>query len=450
MLQLQQALQRHPELADSLRKKYPAALIDEFQDTDPVQYDIFCRIYRQANAEESAVFLVGDPKQAIYGFRGGDIYTYLKAKSDIAPQNQFTLDTNYRSAPALIDAYNALYAISENPFQDEQINYVRVKAGLKEDAGLGENVNAPLRFWRCTPETDEQNNVIGGLPAVKESIADAVAADVATLLNSRTTVNRHPVSGADIAILVRSHAQAGLIKSALNARGVASVQSANESIFNTHEAGEMQRLLRAIIEPQQEDNVRQALATEMLGCRADDLIRFEQHPEDWENKLAQIHQWRQRWILHGFLPMMRALMREESVHQRLLAYDDGERRISNLLQLTELIHHASRQQSLGLEEALRWLRLQQERPGNKESELRLESDENLVKIVTIHKSKGLEYPFVYCPFVGLDKAVVKDNVFTFYKDRRACLEIGSPDAAQHKAIKLQEERRNRRVCYTSP
>ncbi len=446
LLQLQQALQGHPELAGSLRTKFPVALIDEFQDTDPVQYAIFHRIYRQTqdsrtNNEDakSAVFMVGDPKQAIYGFRGGDIYTYLKAKADIARKKQFTLDTNYRSAPALIDAYNALYAIADMPFRDDQIDYVRVNSGLKGDAGLGEHQHAPLRFWRFIPETNEQKDATGGIAAVKETIADVVAGDVCALLNSYTTVNGRRVSGADVAILVRSHTQADLIKTALNSRGIASVQSGNQSIFNTHEAVEIQWLLSAIIEPQQEDIVRRALTTDMLAYRADDFIRFEQLPEEWENKLASFYQWRQHWLDHGFLPMMRDMMHEESVYQRLLAHDDGERRVTNLLQLVELMHHASRQQSLGMEEVLRWLTLQQQNAANKESELRLESDENLVKIVTIHKSKGLEYPFVYCPFVGLDKVRKQSGLFIFNKDGKACLEVGSPDVEQHKAIKQQED-----------
>ncbi len=420
LLQLQQALRQHPRLAGALRDKYPAALIDEFQDTDPVQYDIFSRIYNAA--EKSTVFFVGDPKQAIYSFRGGDIYTYLKAKSDTDKNRHATLDTNWRSHPDLIAAFNALYGACENPFQDDNIDYVQVKSGLKEHQGIaGKTDKTPLRFWQFIPETDDKGAVIGGMDSIKSCIADAVAGDITRLLNSDANINGKPVSGADIAVLVRSHTQGDLIKAALNARGIASVQSSNENIFKTHECVEMQRLLTAIIEPQQEDNVRRALVTDMLGYRADDLIRFEQEPDAWEGKLVAMQNWHQRWKQDGFLPMMRSLMRDESVHQRLLAYDDGERRITNLLQLAELIHRATRQQSLGMEEVLRWLRQQQQNTSQSESELRLESDENLVKIVTIHKSKGLEYPMVYCPFVGLNGTAFKEKVFTFYEDGQPCL-----------------------------
>jgi exodeoxyribonuclease V beta subunit len=441
LLQLQQALQNNPKLAHQLNNKYKAALIDEFQDTDPVQYEIFSRIYQ--GAKDSVVFLVGDPKQAIYSFRGGDIYTYLKAKSDTNQENHATLDTNWRSHPDLIKAFNALYGACDNPFQDEGIDYVQVKAGLECDQGIAAGTDntdkTPLRFWQYYPETDEKGEVIGGMEAIREAIAESLAGEIAQRLNSDSTINGKPVSGADIAILVRSHTQGDLIKAALNARGIASVQSSNQSIFQTHEAAEMQRLLTAIIEPQQEDNVRRALVTDMLGCQAEDLIRFENDSSAWENNLLAMQRWQQCWKQDGFLPMMRQLMREASVHQRLLAYDDGERRVTNIVQLAELIHHASRQQSLGMEEVLRWLRQQQENAGQKESELRLESDENLVKIVTIHKSKGLEYPIVYCPFVGLNNRPNQDKVYTFYKDGKPSLEIGSPEAEEHKKIKTREE-----------
>ncbi len=439
LLLLQQALQNHNKLADSLRNQYQAALIDEFQDTDPVQYDIFSKIYK--GQKNHAVFLVGDPKQAIYSFRGGDIYTYLKAKSDTDTNNHATLKTNWRSHPDLIKALNALYGACDNPFQDQGIHYVQVKAGLKDDQGIAGNADkTPLRFWQYVPETDDKGAVIGGMAAIKTAIAESVAGNITQLLNSDTTINGKPVNGADIAILVRSHSQGDLIKSALNARAIASVQSSNQSIFQTHEAIEMQRLLTAIIEPQQEDNVRRALVTELLGYQADDLIRFENDSSEWENRLVAMQNWHQRWKQDGFLPMMRQLMQEESIHQRLLAYDDGERRITNLLQLAELIHRATKQQSLGMEEVLRWLCQQQENTSQSETELRLESDENLVKIVTIHKSKGLEYPIVYCPFVSLNGTTFKDKVYSFYKEGKPCLEVGSPDAKEHKDIKIAEER----------
>lgn len=449
LLQLQAALKQPAANSDSglasdLRKKYKVAMIDEFQDTDPIQYDIFTSIYGlddTSKTQENAVFFVGDPKQAIYSFRGGDIHTYIKAKHDTPLENHYTLNTNYRSHPDLIMAYNTLYAYSDNPFKDADIKYEEVGAGKKDLSDLQtHDQRKPLLFWECIPEVNEKGAPVGGMDQVKKTIANSVAGDIAELMNKETKVENELITGGDIAVLVRSHSQGGLIKKALGARGIASVQSSKDSIFETHEANEMWRLLTAIVEPQREDDVRRALVTELMGYRAQDLICFEQNGDAWEEILLSMQNWHYQWKQQGFLPMMRSLMKSESVHQRMLAYDDGDRRLTNILQLSELIHQATRQQSLGLEEVLRWLRQQQDSSNLQDSELRLESDENLVKIVTIHKSKGLEYPIVYCPFIGLSGKAFSNSIYTFYKDDKSCLEIGSADEAEHKEIKREEEK----------
>ena len=358
LLQMQQALKAHPQLAVDLSRKYPAALIDEFQDTDPIQYDIFSAIY--ASEKEQTVFLVGDPKQAIYSFRGGDIHTYLKAKSETSDDNHYTLNKNWRSHPELISSFNSLYSISKNPFKDEGIKYVQVTSGDKNTAELvSENISKPLNFWQF--ETDEDKPTAD---SIRKQIANAVAGDIASLLNqainAEARIGDAAISGGDIAILVRSHTQADVIKSALNARGVASVQSSKESIYDTHEAAEMLRLLTAIVSPQKEDVIRRALVTEMMGRQAEDLIRFQSDSEAWETVLMDMQNYHHQWNKQGFMPMMRSLMKVENIHQRLMEYDDGERRLSNILQLSELIHHTSRRQMLGMAEVLRWLKKQQE------------------------------------------------------------------------------------------
>ena len=437
LLQMQQALKAHPQLAIDLSRKYPAALIDEFQDTDPIQYDIFSAIH--ASQKDQMVFLVGDPKQAIYSFRGGDIHTYLKAKADTSEEKHYTLNKNWRSHPELISAFNSLYSISKNPFKDEGIKYVQVTSGDKNTAELvRQNNSEPLNFWQYEAGEDKPT-----ADSIRKQIASAVAGDIASLLNQATNrqakIGDAAISGRDIAILVRSHTQADVIKSALNARGVASVQSSKESIYDTHEAAEMLRLLTAIVSPQREDEIRRALVTEMMGRQAEDLIRFQTDSEAWEDVLMKMQNYHHQWNKQGFMPMMRSLMKAENLHQRLMDYDNGERRLSNILQLSELIHHTSRQQMLGMAEVLRWLKKQQENASSYETELRLESDENLVKIVTIHKSKGLEYPIVYCPFVGMSGSGRSDKIYTFYKDKQSYLEIGSADSDEHKALKAAEE-----------
>lgn len=445
LLNLQQALNNQPDLASVLNKKYRVALIDEFQDTDPVQYDIFSRIYK--HAQGTAMFLVGDPKQAIYRFRGGDIHTYLEAKKDTLKGNCYTIKTNWRSHPKLITALNTLYDNGNDCFKEDHINYIEVDSGLKTSVDHAVyQTSAPLQFWECIPELDDKGSPIGGLEGVKKSISDAIAGDIAQRLNDK----KQGLIGSDIAILVRSHNQGTLIKDALNARNIASVQSSKDSIFETHEASELLRVLIAIVEPQQEDPVRRALVTELLGFNADDLTQFEKQTDIWEKQLAQFQHWHYAWKEQGFLPMFNTLVSHQNIHQRLLSFADGERRLTNLLQLSELIHHATKKHALSMEEVLRWLRQQQENTHHKESELRLESDDKLVKIVTIWKAKGLEYPIVYCPFVGLNRPDFKESVFSFYQNNQACLEIGSKDFDEHKAIKtLEEDAEETRLLYVA-
>ena len=176
-----------------------------------------------------------------------------------------------------------------------------------------------------------------------------------------------------------------------------------------------------------------------MGYQGEDLIALENESNAWEDILLAMQNWHQQWKKHGFLPMLRSLMKAENTHQRILQYANGERRISNILQLSELIHQAARNKMLGMSETLQWLQKQRLNANSKETELRLESDEDLVKIVTIHKSKGLEYPIVYCPYIGMSSKAAGDNIFTFHKDGKAYLEIGSGEQDEHKAIKREEE-----------
>jgi exodeoxyribonuclease V beta subunit len=388
------------------------------------------------------VFFVGDPKQAIYSFRGGDIHTYLKAKNDAS--QQYTLDKNWRSHPDLISAFNALYKSSDNPFMDTGIQYQAVSAGDRvTDKLITPDERSPLSFWNYVPsEMREEDKP--KIDDIRGDIANAVAGDIAALLNAsnkgKAMIGDTPIMGGDIAILIRSHSQGDMIKRALNNRGIASVQSSKDSIYETHESVDILHLLTAIVEPQREDEVRRALVTELLGYQAEDLLAFDDDSNAWEDVLLKMQNWHFQWKNQGFLPMMRSLMVSQQVHQRLLSYDDGERRLTNMLHLAELIHHQSKQKSLGMEEVLRWLQQQQDNKNAGERELRLESDENLVKIVTIHKSKGLEYSIVYLPFIGMSGASFKDSIYSFYKDDKACLEIGSSEGVEHKKIKVAEEK----------
>lgn len=452
LLQLQSALANNNALAGVLTDKYQVAMIDEFQDTDPVQYDVFQRIY--GNNESSTVFFVGDPKQAIYSFRGADIYTYLKASEDT--QHQYTLDTNWRSHPHLIKALNLLFSQSDTPFYDKNIEYFPVNAGQSDKNSLNTpDKRAPLRLWEIVDTAGKKKSEI------MADIADLVADDITHLLiagdNGKATIANRTLEGGDIAVLVRSHIQGQQIKEALTKRGVACVQSAKESIFETHEADELHNLLLAIAQPSQEDQVRRALVSDFFAYRGEDLLDFDQDTNAWDTKLKAFQNWHQLWLKQGFIPMMRHLMRDEEVQKNLLCYHNGERRLTNLLHLSELIHSESRQNSRGMEGTIRWLQQQAKQTtlSSDSLQLRLESDDKLVKIVTVHKSKGLEYGLVYCPYLWADsiKSSASDAALMFHADDEAhtpCLDIGSPQRDTHlKLLEQEAYAENMRLLYVA-
>ncbi|HPQ97517.1 MAG TPA: 3'-5' exonuclease, partial [Thiolinea sp.] len=345
----------------------------------------------------------GDPKQAIYSFRGADIHTYLQAANAVAPERQYTLDRNFRSSPELINALNTLFEQAPDPFRNQhRIGYEHVQCGgtvknrLRTPAPM-----APLRIW----DWDRLDETINAT-TVMQKVAQAVADDIARLLQlgqqGKARIGKHPVSSGDFAVLVRSHRQGRLIKQALQHNGIASVQKSPIGIFETDEATELRLVLTAVAEGSHTGRIHRAWVTELMGGTAQDLLDFEHHPERFDQVLEHFLQLQQLWQEHGIMRMLRSWMQHFQVRENLLRYVDGERRLTNLLHLAEILHRESRTESLGMHATLRWLRqrAQASRSSTDEDhQLRLESDEHLVQIVTIHKSKGLQYPLVYCPFL---------------------------------------------------
>jgi len=406
LLNLERALhsERGAGLAAALRERYSAALIDEFQDTDPVQYRILRAIYRDSGLP---VFLVGDPKQSIYSFRGADIYAYLQGRRDAA--HHHALDVNWRSDGPLLAAVNRLFERNDAPFLIPEIPFTPSEPapgsrGLLEIEG--EN-GAPLEFWLLPGE--------GGKPLRKEvaveTAASATAAEIARLLGlgaqgkarigvaQNGTLRKRPLAGGDIAVLVRKHHQARAVGAALRRLGIASVERGGDSVYATHEAEELQRLLAAIAEPGREPLIRAALATDMMGHSGNTLYALATDEARWERTVERFRAAHTEWREHGFMRMARGVLRDFDVLERLLAYADGERRVTNLLHLLELLHREAGTD--GIAPALEWLAEKRRAPGScsEEELLRLESDENLVKILTVHAAKGLEFPLVFCPFV---------------------------------------------------
>ncbi|WP_345793811.1 UvrD-helicase domain-containing protein [Thauera sp. JM12B12] len=398
-----------PWLAAALHARYPVALIDEFQDTDPLQFGIFDRIYR-AGGRHGTLFLVGDPKQAIYSFRSADLFTYLAARE--RTDSRYTLRHNQRSAPALIEACNRLFGANPAVFMMDGLDYVRVGAGSRARAQLHDDTaagpQAPLQLWRIPRDerVDEDEGEGGGsrlLRAVAlQRAALATAAEIARLLaagaQGRVRIGDAPLAPADIAVLVRSHGQGARMRRALAAFGVGSVELSQASVYHTDDAEELERVLLAIAEPLRERRVKAALATAAMGRDAAALARLAEDEGALLATLDAFARWRELWLTRGFGVMLRQWMADEGVAARLLARPDGERRLTNLMHLAELLQQDAG--SAAPEVLLRTLAGRRaETGGGEATQLRLESDRNLVQIVTIHRAKGLEYGIVFCPFL---------------------------------------------------
>ena len=383
--------------AQRLRERFVAALIDEFQDTDPLQWSLFSRLWGHGAAP---LFLVGDPKQAIYGFRNADLATYLAARSTASRRHW--LGDNQRADEPLVRAVNALFGAHEAAFMRDGLTFQPVRFGRKRrpDFQDASGVHPPLQLWEL-PASDGQP------PSRNQALAmsaEACAAEIARLLREghagRITRDGQPLGGGDIAVLVRSHAQGRRMREALQRLGVDSVELSQASVFATPDAQELSALLRAVLEPTHEGVVRAALSTSLIGLDAAAVLALDEDPAALPDRMARFAACRETWQRAGVAAMWRQLSLGEGVRERLLARPDGPRRMTNVLHLVEFLHGAS-QTLASPAEVLRWLeeRRTQARSADEAEQLRLETDRQLVQVVTIHRAKGLEYGLVFCPFL---------------------------------------------------
>ncbi|MBE0439951.1 MAG: exodeoxyribonuclease V subunit beta [Gammaproteobacteria bacterium] len=402
LINLEHALstEHSEQLVALLRDNYRAALIDEFQDTDPVQYQSFRRIYQNSGLP---TFFVGDPKQAIYSFRGADIFTYLTAKS--ATEHEHTLDKNWRSHPDLVAAVNALFQRQDSPFIYDDIPFHAVAAARPSEVALAteQTDHAPLQLvWASTDKAMTKGDM---MQLAANSTADQIAQLLNLAQNHQATViedkQQRALSGGDIAVLVRNHIQASAMQQCLLQRGINSVQQGRATIFASDQAVMMERLLLAVAEPNHVARVTTVLASPFFGLTADALYHCQQDQQQWLPYLDLFYELHQLWLKKGFMSMFRHVMVTQAVQQRLLALQQGERQLTNLYHLAELIQDYCQRQKSAIDSVITWLSSHRASvDGDDETaQLRLESDEHLVKIITIHKSKGLEYPIVFCPFL---------------------------------------------------
>lgn len=413
---LQQSTEGH--LGEQIKQQYPIALIDEFQDTDPVQYRIFDTIYRQIESSNevdeqeattaSGLFMIGDPKQAIYSFRGADIFTYMKARN--AVNAHYSLDNNYRSSAEMIDAVNGFFQHKIAPFiYDQDIPFHPVKAPPIKRKKLVVN----------NPEDDQQTalqflHIKGGLSsdAFRHESAQATVNEIKTLLLlsqqkqaylEDSQGQQHAIDANNISILVRTGNEANIIRKALLEENINSVYlSLKESVFASTLAQDLLRLLTACLHPSNERYLRAAIA-----CKLFSLTPFEVHntfsdTASWESKIADFARYKTLWEESGILVMLQQCFHEQGISAHLLTQNQGERALTDLLHLAELLQKNSMVYE-GAFALLRWFSEQISHAKNEQGEQkqRLESEKSLVQVSTLHKSKGLEYDIVFIPFSGL-------------------------------------------------
>ena len=425
-------------LAGALATRYPIALIDEFQDTDPRQYEIFRAIYSEAQRGEGLV-LIGDPKQAIYSFRGADVFAYGTAREAAGPDRAYSLDRNWRSVEPLVKAVNTLFNRS-NPFVlRDVIEFTQVVAAGRADAKRLQVQGShpiPLEFW-LLPDGDK------GRPLSKDKAAaeilPQVARRIAELL-ARGQRAGQPLAPRDIAVLVRTNRQAEEVQKALRRVGIGSAMAGAASVFATDEAPAMRDVLAAILSPASDRALRRALVSPLWPHDAAFLAALGDDLAGYDDLLQALGDWRATWQGRGFMPMFRQFMNTAGVAATLLSLPDGERRLTNLVQIAELLQQASRDHP-SPETLLRWLEDGIARPdGNAdEQQLRLESDEDLLHVLTLHRAKGLQYPVVFLPFLYETRPVDPGKEFPRYHDEERRLVVDLE--ASREGVKQAERER---------
>lgn len=402
------------ELAEMIRFQYPFAMIDEFQDTDSQQYAIFSKIYRDNPEKNTGFIMIGDPKQAIYRFRGADIFTYLKASDEA--QSRFELTKNYRSEKNLVDGVNALFDFPQSPFIYQNINFTAVDS--RDDHlrfYLNGKAEPAYRFYLT--ESDKVNKTeMAKICAISiQHWLKSAAENQAVFQNEDTCKTLQP---ANIAVLVKNRYEAADVIQELQKLGIASVYLSDQSsVFDSHVAVELLRILKACLNVA-ERPILNAIATALFGLNAADIHQIQQNEADWQRWADSFAQYQQTWQRQGILVMLHQILLEQGISERLLTQATGERDLTDFLHLAEILQQAA---TLHESEAalLSWFEKQIQGEGRQEAQIRLESERQLVKIVTIHKSKGLEYDLVWLPFLAVpSKDPSKKDINIYYSKER--------------------------------
>jgi exodeoxyribonuclease V beta subunit len=450
LIQLAADVSDDPRVAELIRKRLPLAIIDEFQDTDPFQYRLFNNIY---SGKDNGLLMVGDPKQAIYAFRGGDIYTYLQAKKDA--DNTYNLDANFRSADALVAGIKAIFEqplsedhsrFAQGAFNQAQIEFTDVKAKAGKPLLMVEHEGKLKPLEAIVGEYISDNADCSLNAAARQRItAEHAARYIHTLLSLADSeqcflcedsdgAKRRVLKPSDVALLVNSHTEAKLLKIALLNLGIASLTQSKESIYQEQEAYDIWLILRAIVEPKNARYFEAALLAEVngLGYRTVyEVINNEDVLQQW---IAKFHELNESFLSLGPLVALTRWFNLIGATQSFMKLEN-DRKATNVTQLLELLQEDYVLFGGGLKLLTRFERAIAAEVSSDESLIRLESDEDRVKIITIHASKGLEYPVVILPFAWRDSVQVRDSLYSAHDTEGKAL-LGFCEAI--KSVQKQE------------
>jgi exodeoxyribonuclease V beta subunit len=410
-----------PDLRRALRQRYRAALIDEFQDTDPTQWRIFQDLFA---TPEHRLFLLGDPKQAIYGFRQADIRTYLEAARQA--DHHYTLNRNRRADASLVRALNGLFGrpATTLAFAEQGIRFEPAIA-TRPESGITPN-DAPLRILLPTSTESEQR--MQPRDACEELLLSPLVADIAhfiapptgRMLVDPTTGATRPLGPEDCAVIVRTNKQGAAVRDALVAAGIPAFVATSASVFASSEALDLHRVLRAVLLPQHTPWVRAALTSAFFGLSLDGIAARETAGDRLLETTAEyLRDLQQLWLGRGFLPMFRQLLADATPTIR--ARPDGLQALATLDRLGELLADAALEAALSPQFLVTWLeaRLREAERPNTEHQLPDPGVRCAVVVITAHSAKGLEFPCVWIPFGWLPPyAATRDDRITIRRDAR--------------------------------